>query len=290
MWYEAAGTLAEKLIRAWVRVTGRTIDPAINHWLRCPIGPPGHIGQDIYTRLQEQEGLHHDPAPGLGLLTDFALLQSETFDPAKVHPEIRAFYEQTSRYHLEVWSDSNPLAKFCLWLLVTFVSRRMDQLNFPLSPLEMARGMTSEILPLNNAEEKRVYTGWLRRMVSDGRVIYAGLYSTETPPNCSAPCVKVTFPLPFGSAAVFLRPEVSENGDFFLISSGKRFGDSGFYRILETAPGRWRVRYIPSLRERFHLYMDNQAVPHCEHSVAFCGMTMLRLHYKMTAQTTPSAK
>jgi hypothetical protein len=35
--------------------------------------------------------------------------------------------------------------KFVLWLLVEFISRRMDQLNFPVSALEVAKGMTSEI-------------------------------------------------------------------------------------------------------------------------------------------------
>jgi hypothetical protein len=132
-----------------------------------------------------------------------------------------------------------------------------------------------------DASGRRVYTGWLRRLVVSDRVIYTGLYSTERPDAFPDPCVKVSFPLPLGSATVFLRPEAQPDGSFKLISSGSRFGDPGFYRMVEVDADHWRVRYIRTLRERFHVYVDREGMLRTEHTVRFLGLTVLRLHYKM---------
>src|SRR5262249_21214686 len=150
----------------------------------------------------------------------FDALRGSTFDPSAVRPEVRDFYEHTSCYRLEAWSDAPVLTRFFLWGLTRFVSRRMDQLNFPVSSLELAGGMISDVLPMvDPTAGKRVYTGWLRRLAESGRVIYTGLYSTERPGGWANPCVKVSFPLPGGSATVFLRPEAQPDGSFKLLSS-----------------------------------------------------------------------
>ena len=87
--------------------------------------------------------------------------------------------------------------------MVEFISRRMDQLNFPISSLEVAKGMTSEIVQLREPNTGRlVHTGWLRRFKSTGKVSYAGLYSITKVPHEVNPCVKVTFPCD-GSSSVY---------------------------------------------------------------------------------------
>lgn len=157
----------------------------------------------------------------------------------------------------------------------------MDQLNFPVSTLELAGGMTSDVLPMFAPSGDRVYTGWLRRLAADGRVIYTGLYSTGRPAAHPDPCVKVSFPVPGGSATVFLRPEAQADGSLKLVSSGSRFGEPGFYRMVESGPAHWRVRYLRTLRELFHVYVDPQGVLRTTHVVRFLVLTVLRLQYKM---------
>ena len=171
--------------------------------------------------------------------------------------------------------------RFFLWGLTTFVSRRMDQLNFPVSSLELAGGMTSDILPMVRSNGERAYTGWLRRLTASDRVIYTGLYSVEKPPGYANPCVKVSFPLPYGSSTVFLRPEGQADGSFKLISSGARLGEPGFYRMVEVDADHWRVRYLRTLREYFHVYVDRHGTLRTDHTVRFLGLTPLRLHYKL---------
>jgi len=173
-----------------------------------------------------------------------------------------------------------------LWLLVEFISRQMDQLNFPISSLEVAKGMTSEIAQLRDpATGELRYTGWLRRFRSNGKVIYAGLYSTTKLPGEDTACVKVTFPC-YGSSSVYLRPEVHADGSFGLRSDGAAFGRAGFYRVLESGTDAWRVRNFKTLHEIFHVYVDEDGVLRTDHTITFVGLTILRLHYKMTRRQT----
>jgi hypothetical protein len=254
------------------------------------MGPPGRIGAGFYALLAQREDLRIQPAADAGLFPSFDTLRGSGFDPTGVRPEVRDFYEHTSCYRLEAWSEAPVLTRMFLWGLTKFVSRRMDQLNFPVSSLELAGGMTSEVLPMvESATGRRVYTGWLRRLAAADRVIYTGLYSVERPGAWPDPCVKVTFPLPLGSATVFLRPQAEPDGSFRLISSGSRFGEPGFYRMVEAGPGCWKVRYLRTLRESFHVYVDGQGVLRTDHLVRFLGLTVLRLHYKLERTAKPPA-
>lgn len=277
----AFGKAVASGIRGWVRTTGKRVARSEAPWLQCPMGPPGRIGSEFYQHLAESEKLQIQPSPDAGLLVDFETLRGSQFDPDQVHPDIRHFYEHTAQYRLEAWSEAGALTGFFLWGLTRFVSRPMDQLNFPVSSLELAGGMSSEVLPMVTPDGQRIYTGWLRRLLKEDRVIYTGLYSTEQPSRSPNPCVKVSFPLPYGSATVFLRPEAQGNGSFKLISSGSRFGDPGFYRMVEIKPDHWKVRYLRTLREHFHVYLDDNGILRTEHKVRFLGFNVLRLHYKM---------
>ena len=221
--------------------------------------------------------------------SDFSALRGPSFDPDAVHPSIRHFYEHAAAYQLEVWTEVSLIGRFFLWLLVEFISRRMEQLNFPISSLEVAKGMTSEVVQLveSNAAQL-VYTGWLRRLKSSGRIIYAGLYSLVKMPGEPNPCVKVTFPCN-GSANVYLKPVNHTDGSFGLDSSGSAWGRSGFYRLVGSDTEHPRVRYIKTLHELFHVYVDNEGVLRTEHTISFLRLTIIRLHYKM-CRTVPRSE
>lgn len=284
------GRMTEAAINAWVRVLGRTVSPNDHPWLRCPIGSPGTKGSEVYSEIAAAENLEQRCSAAAGLLASFDDLRSDQFDGTKVHPKIRDFYERTAAYELEAWSEIGALARPLLWGLVTFVSRRMNQLVFPLSPLELSGGMSNEIVELVDRDSgKTRYTGWRRKLLSHGSVIYAGLYSTTVPPNYGRPCVKVTFPVPRGSAGVVLRPQAEEDGSFRLIAEGRRMGDPGFYRIVKISDQKWAVRYIPNLRERFHVYVSSDGNLRTEHTIRILGIQVLKLHYKMVLRRTAAA-
>jgi hypothetical protein len=274
-------------IHLWVQLTGKLVRKGDALWLEGPLGGRERIGTGIYERVARAEGLLIRTPPHAGLLENFNLLRGPNFNPDAVHPDIRHFYEHAAEYQLDVWSEVSLTGRFFLWLLVEFISRRMDQLNFPISSLEVAKGMTSEVVQLvEPATGRIVNTGWLRRLKSSGRVIYAGLYSATQLPDETGPCVKVTFPCR-GSANVYLTPVAHADGSFGLVSSGSAFGRTGFYRMIDGGPDHYIVRHVRSLRELFYVYVDAEGVLRTDHSVFFLGLTIIRLHYKMTRASVP---
>jgi hypothetical protein len=282
--YQGVGRLTETGINLWLRLFGKRVRKADVPWLASPVGPGRRIGSEFYQLLAKSEGLQVRPSqPDAGLVPDFDALKGPGFDPAAVRPEIRHFYEHTAGYRLDTWTEAALATRFFLWFLTTFVSRRMGQLNFPVSSMETSHGMTSEIVQLVVPSSGRVaYTGWLRMLSESGRVIYAGFYSDERPGDYPHRCVKVTFPVPSGSATVFLRPVAEPDGSFKLISAGAGFGEPGFYRLLEIDGDHWKARYLRTLHELFHVYVDREGALRTDHTIRFLGMTVLRLHYRLT--------
>jgi len=282
--HDLCGLLLQQFIDLWLYTCGRRHRRSDVPWMVCPTGPPDRIGEHWYEQLAASENLTLKISTGSGLVPDWNDLRGPSFDPNAVHPAIRDFYEHTSLYHLEAWSEVSLLMRFFLWGLVTFASRRMQQLNFPVSSMELAGGMSSEIIELTDSNGRRKYTGWLRRMKKNGYVIYAGIYTTGTVPEYDGRCVKVSFPVPRGSSTVFLRPEALPDGSFKLISQGKQFGDSGFYRLIERGRDFYQVRYLKTLHEVFHVYVDGEGVLRTDHSIRYLGVQVMRLHYKIEAK------
>jgi hypothetical protein len=276
------GILLLKCIDTWLYLCGRKVRRADVPWLVSPTGPRDRIGEHWYAQLAANERLTVKVSRESGLIPCFDDLAGPSFDPRRVCGQVRDFYEHTARYSMEAWSEVTIPMRLFLWGLVTFASRRMQQLNFPVSSLELASGMSSEVIELAEAGGRRIFTGWLRRMKSSGLVLYAGLYSTAAVPGHECPCVKVSFPVPRGSSTVFLRPETGPDGSFRLISRGRRFGDSGFYRLVERGADHYQVRYLKTLHEEFHVYVDREGILRTDHRIRYLGLPVMRLHYKIT--------
>jgi hypothetical protein len=167
-------------------------------------------------------------------------------------------------------------------LLAMVFSRRLQQLNVPLSPLDTSRGITSDVLQLVDPSSGEVrYTAWLRELLGTGNVLYAGSYSVCRIPGNSDPCVKVVFPLPNGNAIVIMKTEVHSDGSFTVRSAGNRFGDPGFYFTVHEPGGKIWARHVRSMRESIRVYAGEQGVIRADHVLSLWGTTFLRLHYRL---------
>jgi hypothetical protein len=281
-WLSAlVGSIGAWIIYRLIDIFGRRLQWKDVPWLRGPLGG-ATIGDSPYRDVAAAEGLTLERrARNGGLIPSFSALRSDAFDPAQLHPLVREFYEHTSEFAMDVWSETSFPASVGLTLLVTTISRQVDQLNFPLSPLDTAHGMRSEIILLRQPDQSIRYTGWFRTLEHTGRVVYTGFYMSERAPNEPGPCVKVVFPMPNGNATVILRPGVRSDGSLTLESGGRGIGGAGFYRLQARGPDAVRVWYIRTLRESFHVYVDTEGVLRCDHSVRFLGLPVLRLHYKI---------
>ena len=289
-WFAAlVARIGAWFIRRLISLFGRSHRRSDIAWLMGPLGGDV-IGDAPYREVAAAEGLAVErPSRDGGLVPSFEQLRSPAFDPGKAQPLVREFYEHTTRFAMDVWSKTYFPANIALWLLVKTISRHVNQLNFPLSPLDTARGLVCEIISLRRPDGTVRYTGWFRTLAEQARVLYTGFYMTEAAPRLGVPCVKVVFPMPRGNATVVLRPELRPDGSLILDSSGRRFGDAGFYRVEARGPERVRVWHVRTLREQFHVYVDRHGVLRCDHAVRFLGLPVLKLHYKIVPRALQAA-
>jgi hypothetical protein len=281
---ETRGYLTDCVTQVWVRLTGRRVDPSSSPWLAGPVGDPRGIGRDFFVRLARQEGLDLQRDGDRGLLQDFSALAAPDFTPAQVHPSVRDFYTRTSAYELDAWAEWCGVFRPFGQILAHLFSRRLQQLNVPLSGLDTSRGVTSEVVQLVDPVTREIrHTAWIRQLLVTGNVLYAGGYSLAEVPGRRGLCVKVVFPLPNGNAMVLMRPEAHEDGSFSVVSAGREFGDPGFYFTVRDQAGRMWARYLPALKESIRIFPAEGDVVHADHVLTLWGATFLRLHYRLRA-------
>lgn len=276
------GYASDWTTQRWVQITGRRVRLADEDWLSGPSGSPRGIGSGFFDDLAAKDGLQirRDGEPR-GLIPEFSLLAADDFDPSLVHSRVRAFYEQTSLYDMDIWSEWCGVFRPFGRLLALLFSRRLQQLNVPLSPLDTSLGITSEIAQLVQPSTGEVaYTAWVRQLVGSGNVLYTAAYSLCAIPGRAGLCVKVVFPLPNGNAIIFMRPQAHADGSFSVVSSGDGFGDPGFYFTVKADAGYIWTRYLPSLRETIKVYESNESV-RADHVLTLWGAMFLRLHYRL---------
>lgn len=282
------GYLTDWTTQVWVRLTGREISLRERPWLAGPTAGTRGVGRDFFRAWVRESGVWIDSErPSRGLIESFSMLAGPGFDPGELHPAVRDFYLATGDYEIDAWAQWRwPFRPFG-GLLARIFSRRLGQLNVPLQALDTSRGMSSEVLVVREEPGgRRLFSAWVRELLSSGRVLYAGAYSTVRIPGHPSACVRVVFPLPNGSAVVIMRPENGEDGSLRLVSAGERFGDPGFYFLVAAGGDRAWARYLRAIQETITVYPDGQSGSRADHRMRIWGMTFLELHYRLWKATT----
>lgn len=275
------GYLTDWVTQQWVCMTGKQVNLAGASWLDGPVGDTQRIGTGFFQDFAQAKGLMVR-AGVAGIVPDFSDLDWEGFRAQQVAPAVRHFYEHTAAYKMDAWSQWSGLFRPFGGLLAVLFSRRLQQLNVPLSGLDTSQGMTSDILQLVDADSERIhYIAWVRQLIGSGDTLYAGAYAVCRVPGYPGPCVKVTFPLPNGNAIVIMKPTVHPDGAVTLTSSGRRFGDAGFYFTVYRGHQVY-VRYVRPLRETIHVYRNVQDEVRADHELTLWQKTFLRLHYRLS--------
>ncbi len=274
----ALGDALEWSIQGWVKWSGRTARISEAPWLDGPVGTK-YIGAQFYEGYARESGLEAVAVEEAGLLPNLDALAGEGFDPSLVGPEVRDFYERTSRYDLSVRIGWSGAFKHPPRTLIYLVGRNVGQFDIPLSPSTVR--MENELIHLRNpATGETPNVGWLRRSAATGEAMLAGLYTTCGLPRARGRFFKGVYPLPGGSATTIFRPENRPDGSFALVSDGRRFGEAGYYRIHRTN-GALRVKHVP-MSETIHVCVDSEDALRARHAFAFCGVRFLTLHYDIS--------
>lgn len=246
------------LTQQWVILRGRKIKAEDHSWLMGPFGNLEAITEDYIDKFAEKETLIIDKtSASQGLIPDISLLNLSNEERSNLSQEVIDFYEKTADYSLNFSVKWNPFFKVFGILLNKIFSKRLNQLNIPTKNNKNAEPITSEIFTLiDPTTQQKKYTFWFRSIRSSGQVIYSGIYGICTLPN-GKNCIKAVFPLPNGNATVIMTPSVGKNGELILNSSGKRFGDAGFYFLLKDSKGNYWTKYIRSFRDQLVIGKEN---------------------------------
>jgi len=274
------GYLTDWLTQQWVKATGCNISLAEQSWLDGPAGDSRLIGKNFFVDYARENHLELVREGTRGLIRDLQELCLDNL--SAIAPAVRHFYERTSEYEMDAWCEWRGLFKPFGRALAVLFSRRLQQLNVPLSSLDSSKGMTSVVVQMRDLASGEVkQTAWVRELHATRNVLYAGSYSVCRVPGHSQPCVKVVFPLPHGNAIVVMRPQAHAGGSFSVTSSGNTFGDPGFYFVVHDGYGRASARYVRSLKESIRVYPSERDTARADHVPWLWGIQFLRLHYRM---------
>ena len=266
--------------RTFWRATGRRIDlDGAEWWLDAPVSRSAQVSTEwLWDEASRHEGTLEEGNATSGLLPSMSVLDGPDFDSTQVHTLIREFYEHTAAWRMEVWASWSPLVWPAGEVISRLWGRRVEQLALPMRPLDVARGMDSQVTPIRDGSGRQVSAAWTRTLRGSGRPVFSGAYSARTLPGADRPSIHVAFPLESGNLQVFLRPSVGAEGAFRLESPSGHFGEDGTYVVVRGA--RTHAVKVP-LRETFHVFVDDDGVLRTDHELCLWSASAVRLHYRL---------
>jgi len=276
------------ITQQWVILFGKKIVPLENEWLLGPFGETKGIGIKFINQLAENEQLTIDKEQvDKGLLHSIGQLNLTEKELQKLSKNVIDFYENTSNYDFDLKVKWNPLFKVFGGLLKILFSNRIQQLNIPMNNGKELKALKSEIIHLIHKKTKKVKrTIWLRTFKKSEQVVYSGVYEVCTIPN-GQNCIKAIFPLPNGNATVILNPEVGENGELILNSSGRKIGDSGFYFLLNDSKGNLWTKFIKSFKDKLVVSSKNEKVTALQ-TLTLWNLRVLQFEYDIKKSSANS--
>lgn len=266
----------------WVIFFGRKIEPIQFAWLMGPFGNINGIGEKFIHQLAEKENLIIiRNTESKGLLSSIKLLNLSEDELNNLSEKVIDFYEHTTDYSLNLTTKWNTKFSFFGVLVKKLFSERINQLNIPLKSTPFSDEITNEIIelvsPLNN---EIYYKIWLRKHLRTQKIIYSGVYSTCKIPSGKT-CIKAVFPLPKGNATVIMKPSVGKNNELILDSSGKNFGDAGFYFLLNDTKGNFWAKYISSFEDKL-IVKQNNNILHAQQTLVLWKQNVASFNYSIT--------
>ena len=148
--------IQDNITQIWVKFSGRKINPNDFEWLIGPVGNTDLIKDKFIFELAEEDHLEiQKNLPNSGLLEKMEQIGISDNDKYQLNDKVADFYENTSNYDFEVWSEWKGVFKPFGKLLYLIFSKRLQQLNLPLNSIDTAKGVVSEIIKLKNKKLKK---------------------------------------------------------------------------------------------------------------------------------------
>lgn len=230
------------------------------------------VAVDVFERMDARGRAELGPVDGL--VPRFDELASKTFRPDAVDPLVRAFYEHTTRFEIEVqhlaWRRwARPLSLPYRWITGTLGNLRVPP------RIDEPRDMSSDVrrIDLRDGGASRA---WTRTFSGTNEAFYAAAVRVHTTPDESF--LSLAFPLPRAHLAVVLR--VENHGASGVRLTTRRGAISGTYLVL-AGEGRFTALPGPPTSEELTFEARPDGVMVGSHVDRLLGRTAFEMRYEI---------
>jgi hypothetical protein len=241
-----------------------------------------HVGADYVQQLaQVRGGTFRRNLADVGILASLDNLAGPTFDPERVNPLIREFYEHTSRFSLSIMPEWRPWMKPAYTLFKLFVAQPLGQAAIPSNIEEAQRGMVSTIdtIDFDEGDDEIDVRGWIRTFADSGRPIYVGIYTSFR--HDDRGYVSVGFPIPGTNFTATLLPRNAGDDGLELTSRSELPFPGHYLSSVDSERDALSVLKLLSFEERIEVYVTAGGELRTDHSFGLAGHRFLMLRYEI---------
>jgi hypothetical protein len=242
-----------------------------------------YVGTGYVRDLAEVLGGEYTAAaPDVGIVASIDELAGPGFDPARVGPLVREFYEHTARFSLDIVPEWKAWVRPGYLLYRTAVARPLGQANVPMNQREAQRGVVGRIdtitLPAAGDEPPVTMRGWIRSYRQTGDPIYVGIYTTYR--HEGRGYVSVGFPVPSGSFTATLEPRLRHDGGLTLSSRSDLAHPGHYLSFVDRETRELSTLAVHGFAEELQVH-ERDGELRAEHAFWLFGFPFLVLHYRM---------
>jgi GNAT superfamily N-acetyltransferase len=239
-----------------------------------------YVGADYVEQLAKVRGgtFRRNP-PDVGIIGSLESLEGPTFDPARVHPLIREFYEHTSRFRLSIVPEWRQWMKPGYEVFKRLVAEPLGQAAIPSNIEEAQRGMVSTIDTIDfEGDEVIDIRGWIRTFADSGKPIYVGIYTSFRHEDRGY--VSVGFPIPSANFTATLLPRNVGEHDLLLTSRTDLPFPGHYLSSVDSERDALTVLKLLAFQEEIHVYVVDGEL-RTDHSFFLARQRFLTLHYEI---------
>jgi hypothetical protein len=239
-----------------------------------------YVGGDYVEQLAKARGgtFRRNP-PDVGILASLDSLEGPTFNPNRVHPLIREFYEHTSRFRLSIIPEWRRWMKPGYELFKLVVAQPLGQAAIPSNIEEAQRGMVSTIDTITlDGNDQIDIRGWIRTFADSGKPIYVGIYTSFR--HHDRGYVSVGFPIPSANFTATLLPRNAGEHDFVLTSRTDLEFPGHYLSSVDSERDALTVLKLLSFHEQIFVFVADGEL-RTDHSFYLAGQRFLTLHYEI---------
>jgi hypothetical protein len=162
---------------------------------------PLTAGRRVGADFVERTGVA-GPSEPAGEMDDMETYRRPDFDPDRVHPAVRALYEETADHQMAYEATwHRPFRTGAA--LASGVTSRVEQLNLP-APDQSGGVLDSRLVEVDRAADGRDGArAWVRTDATTGRAVFVAVYASHR--SDGVRYVNIAAPLPGGNLSTVLR-------------------------------------------------------------------------------------